>query len=75
MSRDFVHTVLAFTFAFLALVVGYTALARFLEPAIFGHVTNTSAHAASRLLSIGFALRLALCSLCLSSSRLTLFCC
>ena len=50
------HTVLAFTdaFAFLVFVVGYTALARFLEPTIFGHVANTSAHEATRLVSIDF---------------------
>ena len=46
-------------FAFLALVVGYTALVRFLEPAIFGHVANTSALEASRLLSVGSVLPLA----------------
>ena len=57
-SRDFVHTVLSFTFAcaFLALVVGYTALVRFLELAISGHVTNMSAQKATCLLSIGFVL-------------------
>ena len=46
---------LFFAFAFLALVVGSTALVRFLEQVIVGHVTNTSAHEATRLLSIGFA--------------------
>ena len=41
-------------------MVSTTALARFLEPAIFGHVANTSAHEASRLQSICLALLLAL---------------
>ena len=52
-SCDFVHTVLsfafAFAFAFLALVVECAALACVLEPAIFGHVANTSAYEATRL--------------------------
>ena len=51
---------LPFASAFLALVVGYTALVRFLEPTIFGQMANTSAHEASRLLSIGLVLPLAL---------------
>ena len=43
------------------LFVGYTAPpVRLLEPAILGHVTNTSAREATRLLSIGFVLPLAL---------------
>ena len=52
-SCDFVYTVLpfasAFAFTFLALVVGCPALACVLEPAIFGHVANTSAYEATRL--------------------------
>ena len=50
---------LPLAFAFLALVVWRTASVRILEPAIFGHVANTSAHEATRFRCISFALSLA----------------
>ena len=61
-TRDLVHNVFsiafAFAFAFLAFVVGYTALFRFLDQQSLGHMTNTFAHEATPLLSVSFALPL-----------------
>ena len=47
------HAAISFAFVFLAFViVGTAALARLLEPAIFGHVTNVSAYEATSVLRL-----------------------
>ena len=64
-SGDFVYGVLSFAlaFAFLALAVAYVTLGSAFEPAVFGHVTDTSAHGAARFLPVSLVLSLALVAL------------